>query len=248
LEWFDLARKLRMSIMRPAQHHRHHNRGLTLVEVAMAIAISSVVIAALYQTFHTQQRTYRKQTDMAVMQQSLRASTYIITRELRGAGYDPLNSRRFGFVSQFIAPHNTFNINYATDTNIIAFTVDDDENGTVNHTQAEMIAYRFNAGERTLDRFRVVDAMSPGVWEPIADRVDAVNFVYYNANGARTTDPTAIRYVEVSLLIRSGEKDLQYNNTNTYTNKLGENICPYCGTDHYRRQLWNTTVQMRNFG
>jgi type IV pilus assembly protein PilW len=232
--------------MRPAQYYQQQDRGLSLVEVIMALAISSVVIAALYQTFHSQQRTYRKQTDMAVMQQSLRASTYIITRELRGAGYDPLHSQRFGFVSQLIAPHNTFSINYASDTNIIAFTVDDDEDGIIDHTQAELIAYRFNAGERTLERFQVVDAMSPGSWEPIADHVDAVDFVYYDANGARTVNPAAVRYVEVSLLIRSGGKDMQYNNTNTYTNKLGQNICPYCATDHYRRQLWNTTVQIRN--
>jgi hypothetical protein len=179
----------------------------------------------------------------------------MLTRELRSAGYDPRRTGDFGIVTTLPPPYNSFTISYITQTDTIAFQTDSDEDGEVDQSEAELIAYRFNGAARTLERFNVQSPDNPaGAWEPVTDQVDAVNFVYRDETGARTRTRADIRSIEVSLLIRSGNKDLKYIDTNTYRNKEGENICtnppyPHCiapDYKNYRRQLWTTTIQLRN--
>src|SRR5688572_5918262 len=83
--------KSRMNIMRLEQHYQQQ-RGFSLIELSLVLVLSSVIVAAIYQTFHTQQKTYQQQNVLALMQQNVRASTFIITRELRSARYDPRQS------------------------------------------------------------------------------------------------------------------------------------------------------------
>ena len=228
--------------MRLEQRYQQQQRGFSLIELSLVMLLSSVIVAAIYQTFHTQQKTYQQQNVLALMQQNVRASTFIITRELRSARYDPRQSGNFGFVTRFNAPHDTFTVNYAVDTEIIAFTVDADRDGTVDATPAELIAYRFNRTARSLERYNAGNG-----WQALAEDIDGVHFAYYDNAGVATTNPGLMSYVEVSLVIRSGTQEVGYTNTHAYTNKGGQNICPYCAAEpHHRRQLWSTTVQIRN--
>ena len=83
--------------MRPEQRYQQQQqRGFSLIELAIVLVISSVVGGAIYQTFRTQQKTYQQQNVLALMQQNVRASTFIITRELRGARYDRASVGRVG--------------------------------------------------------------------------------------------------------------------------------------------------------
>ena len=63
------------------------NRGLTLVELLVALAISSVIIAALYRTFVGQQKTYTVQEQVVDMRQNVRGAISNMMRELRMAGF-----------------------------------------------------------------------------------------------------------------------------------------------------------------
>jgi prepilin-type N-terminal cleavage/methylation domain-containing protein len=62
-------------------------RGFTLVELLLAMAISLVVMAAIFKTFKSQQDTYIIQDQVSVMQQNLRGAMYVLTRDLQLAGY-----------------------------------------------------------------------------------------------------------------------------------------------------------------
>ena len=66
--------------------------GFTLVELLVAMAISSVVMAAIYATYSVQLRSHVTQKKVVEMHQNARAAMYILERELRVAGYDPLRS------------------------------------------------------------------------------------------------------------------------------------------------------------
>src|SRR5215470_14674229 len=68
---------------------RKTQSGFTIIEVMIAVMISSILIAAVYQTFHSQQRSYAMQSEAAAMEQNLRGSLYLLTKELRSAGYNP---------------------------------------------------------------------------------------------------------------------------------------------------------------
>ena len=63
------------------------NRGLTLIELLVALAISALIIAALYRTFVGQQKTYTVQEQVVDMRQNVRGAISNMMRELRMAGF-----------------------------------------------------------------------------------------------------------------------------------------------------------------
>jgi len=225
--------------------------GFNLIEVMVAVAISSVLITAVYQTFHSQQRSYTMQNEAAAMEQNLRGSLYLLTKELRSAGYNPqqtptdssVPTTNFRFVTSFPAPNNLFTVDYATHS-LVAFTSDSDGNGTIASTpnNNEQIAYRFNNAQKTLERFNDITNQ----WEITSSNIDAVYFTYFDHSKNPTANPANIEYVEISLLARTGKPDSKYTNTHVYTNKEGVNLCPACVGDHYHRRLLTTTIQIRN--
>src|SRR5215510_7160151 len=134
---------------------RKTQSGFNLIEVMVAVAISSVLITAVYQTFHSQQRSYTMQNEAAAMEQNLRGSLYLLTKELRSAGYNPsqATTNDFRFVTSFPAPNNLFTVNYATDHSIVAFTLDNNGSGAIEPSNNEQIAYKFDNATKTLQRF-----------------------------------------------------------------------------------------------
>jgi prepilin-type N-terminal cleavage/methylation domain-containing protein len=227
---------------------RHTQNGFTITEVLVAMVIASVLITAVYQTFHSQQRSYTVQSEAAAMEQNLRSGLYLLTRELRSAGYNPTQATTsdFRFVTSFPPTNNLFVINYATDHSMVAFTLDTDGSGAIEPNKNEQIAYRFNSAQKTLERFNDTQANPTKKWETVASDIDAVCFTYFDQNTHITTDPTRIEYVEISLLARTQKQDSKYTNTTVYTNKASVNLCPACVGDHYRRRLLTTTIQIRN--
>lgn len=217
-----------------------HRQGFSLIEVLVAMACSAIVIVGVYQMFHSQQQSYLRQDEVVEMQQNLRAGMNLMTKDIRFAGFDPTNLANTGFVVDF--PNGIFatDIDYSNDTNIIAFTIDDSEDGIIQVNDKEQIAYRLN--NNNLERH----SASRSAWEPISDNIDALNFVYLDEDGVVTGNPVNFRSIEVSLLVRARKKDLKYTNKNIYQNKQGTNICPSCANDHYRRRLLSTTINIRN--
>ena len=66
---------------------REHPQGLTLVELMIAVAISSTVVAGAYNLFVVERRSYSLQDDLAQMYQTMRSCEQIMVREIRMAGY-----------------------------------------------------------------------------------------------------------------------------------------------------------------
>ncbi len=61
--------------------------GLTLIELLIALVLSSILIAALYRVFISQQKTYTVQDQVADMQQNVRGAISQMVKEIRMAGY-----------------------------------------------------------------------------------------------------------------------------------------------------------------
>jgi prepilin-type N-terminal cleavage/methylation domain-containing protein len=83
--------------------------GLTLIELLIALVLSSILIAALYQLFISQQKTYTVQDQVADMQQNIRVAIDQMTREIRMAGYGGNILAMFGHINGFtnvITPAN----------------------------------------------------------------------------------------------------------------------------------------------
>jgi type IV pilus assembly protein PilW len=226
---------------------KSNQHGFTIIELMIAVTISMIITSAIYQIFHSQQRSYLLQNQVAEMQQNLRAGLYMMAREIRSAGYDPEQTGRFGFVTDFAAPDAVLSpdINYATDKNIIAFTMDSDTGpGVINKIWDEQVVYRFS--NNLLQRYNAGWTTEEEKWQTVAADIDALDFVLVDQNGNITANPANVAAVEITLLVRTGERDKDYTNTQIYRNQRGTDICPACNNDHYHRRVLTTTVFIRN--
>lgn len=209
---------------------RMDSKGFTLVEILVGLAISAIVLTAIYQTYHSQQKAYVVQEQVAVMQQNLRAAMYIITSELRMAGYDPSGKASAGIVAgQWTAGS-------------VHFTKDVDSNGTINAADGSLEDVTFFIdGNRRLIRRETTSQV-------VAENIDALNFFYLQADG--TTQATAledVRSIEVTLVARSARSEMGYTDNTIYKNQQGETVYT-AGGDNNRRILLTTQVKCRNLG
>jgi prepilin-type N-terminal cleavage/methylation domain-containing protein len=63
------------------------SKGVTLIELLIALVISAIIIAGIYRTFIHQQKTYATQEQVADMQQNVRVAINRMMREIRMAGF-----------------------------------------------------------------------------------------------------------------------------------------------------------------
>jgi len=75
--------------------------GVTLIELLIALVLSSILTAALYRAFISQERTYTVQDQVAEMQQNIRVAMGQMTKEIRMAGYGGDMLSIFGDVNGF---------------------------------------------------------------------------------------------------------------------------------------------------
>ncbi|MGB7033666.1 MAG: prepilin-type N-terminal cleavage/methylation domain-containing protein [Syntrophobacteria bacterium] len=246
-------------ILKHLGHNRSKEHGFTLVELLVAMAITAVVMAAVYTLYKTQQDSYIAQDQVVEMQQNVRASLYQMARDMRMAGFNPQRAPNVGgFVTQL--PDDGGGTTTTNSTNI-AFTIDQDSNGVIDiDANTEQIAYRLDNATSALQKFRVSD----DTWQTVADNISAVDFVYLDLNGTDITasviaNPTAqyattnlpfidsIRSIEMSIVARTGRIDTSFPGTPAYLNQQGTEILAV-QADHYRKRLITTTIFCRNLG
>ena len=75
--------------------------GLTLIELLIALVLSSLLTAVLYRAFIGQQRTYTVEDQVAEMQQNVRIAMGQMTREIRMAGHGGNILSVFGNINGF---------------------------------------------------------------------------------------------------------------------------------------------------
>jgi prepilin-type N-terminal cleavage/methylation domain-containing protein len=72
------------------------SKGVTLIELLIALVISAILIAGIYRTFIHQQKTYATQEQVADMQQNVRVAINRMVREIRMAGFGGKNENTNG--------------------------------------------------------------------------------------------------------------------------------------------------------
>ena len=127
--------------------------GVTLIELLIALAISSVLIAGIYRMFIQQQMTYATQEQVSDMQQNVRVAINRMLREVRMAGYGGKNDN-VGGVNDIITIFGNVN----TYTNVITAENNVIENGITHDRITVVAAYdqigtlnaSANAGDNTI--------------------------------------------------------------------------------------------------
>ena len=73
-------------------------RGFTIAELVVAMALSGVLMAGIYSAYYSQQKAYVAQDQVTEMQQNLRVALYHLESEVRMAGYDPTQEAEAGIL------------------------------------------------------------------------------------------------------------------------------------------------------
>ncbi|MCP4717099.1 MAG: prepilin-type N-terminal cleavage/methylation domain-containing protein [Deltaproteobacteria bacterium] len=235
--------------------------GFTLLEMMLAVCISGIAMAGIYQTFEYQQRSYLKQEEVVEMQQGIRAGQYYLKKDMRMAGFDPM-----------MMADSVITIATATD---MQFEMDIDFDESIDTSsdiaQPEIVRYLLYAdwaGGNNLVRVYGNAYEGDSLYQQVvAENVEALEFCYVLDDGSATTDPldtSDIRSVIVTLLTRSNQTIKNYVNDNTYVPaSVNENLTPVWSgnsavnrpnaewgpyNDGFRRQFLVTKIRCRNMG
>src|SRR5512136_1472898 len=66
---------------------RKNTKGVTLIELLIALVISAILVGGIYRTFIHQQKSYATQEQVADMQQNVRVAINRMMREIRMTGF-----------------------------------------------------------------------------------------------------------------------------------------------------------------
>jgi hypothetical protein len=164
--------------------------------MVLALAISTIVLAAVYSVFTIANKNFTTQNAAANVQQNLRSAIRLMARDIRHAGLDPSGSDNFG-------------ITYASASKI-RFTIDSiggsgTFNGIVDEANWEEITYDFQ-GDQIMQTLYETVTTSTADTAALISNIKEVKFKYYdsanNDLGEPGTDPDKladIRTVEISV-------------------------------------------------
>jgi len=201
--------------------------GFTLVELLIAVAISGIVMAGIYSVYVSQESSYTAQAQATAMEQNVRAAVYFMQRDISMAGCDPSGTAHAGILTA--AAHS------------IRLTEDLNGDGDITYD------LYVKDGVQKLERKTPYSINHTG--QVAVQGVEVLDFVYLD--GARhvlptpVSDPSKIRSVQVTLLVRPDKEDPHYLNTVVYRNQSGDVIFGP-GNDHFRRRLLTVEVRCRN--
>jgi len=213
---------------------KRENKGFTLIELLVAMAVVSIVMAAVVSAYQLQVRGKNTQDALTDMNQTARAALEIMTYEIRTAGCDPERTADAGIVAA------------TTTANQLDFTMDIGDGASFEpdgdlDDPNEQVSYLLNSGNLCRD--------TGGGPMALARNVDALNFVYLDEDGNITGTMADVRAIQVAIVARAGQAAggfmHSYTDTRQYLNIQG---APIFGpaNDSFRRLLLTKTITCYN--
>ncbi|PRC95050.1 PilW family protein [Solimicrobium silvestre] len=174
-----------MPINQP-RHHSHHQLGLTLVELMIAITLGLFVILAVTGLVFASKSSYSIQTDAAIMQDTATVALSNIARSVKQAGYVNWDKEDAPFM---ITDEMSPNISGLDGTSLHATSagIKDLVSSPANTNSSDVLAVRFfGSGTAFAADNTMLNCAGFGVKTPAHDKVDASRgwSIYYVANDA----------------------------------------------------------------
>lgn len=157
--------------------HLYSKTGFSLVELILAMGISTIILIAIYSVFTITSKNFTTQNVAANAQQNLRTAIGLMARDIRAAGLDPIDTDNFGF--EYAA---------STKIRITADSIDGgtgEFNGTVDDTNFERITYEFQGNQIVQTLYEGTASQNPA---PLINNINNVQFVYLDTNNNDLTD------------------------------------------------------------
>ena len=233
-------------------------KGLTIIELLIAMVLAIILTSAAYRTFSSQQKVYTVQEQVTEMQQALRSTMMTMVREIRMAGcIDP--DDRDGFEGNDIdtdVPYDSDTspfsngdnerIEEATNTSICFEADVDDDNAT------ETIRYFIDANGQLV---RQCWQWNGATWQPdgnpqlFPEHFAGIFLEYTFEDGERgvpgfqgdgTDDREDIRMVHLTLVARTLKEDPEYRDGLNISGSASDGTC--------RTRTISANIRVRNMG
>lgn len=171
------------------------NRGFTLVELLVTLAITSIVMVSVYAFFSKFTATYTRENNQRQLQQSLRAVLNVMTLELRSTGADPLSTGQFGVVCA-----EPDRIEVKADQNVNG-VLDEDKDSSLE----ERVSYYLDGDKLRRKTWAWHEDKKKEVedTQSLVEGIKELKFVYRDKDGQVTDDKDDVRLVEIVI---SGEE------------------------------------------
>jgi len=170
---------------------QHNKRGLTLLEVLIAMTAGLLVLGGLVSSFRMLQNSYSKQEDLVEIMQTNRATMDTMSREIQMAGFNPTGASFDGIIDA----NSDGTIETADDTRI-QILADLDEDGTISGSN-ENITYAYDSANSRITR------NTGGGDQPFAENVGALDINYLKADGTAASTTSEVRQIEISITVQS---------------------------------------------
>jgi type IV pilus assembly protein PilW len=146
---------------------RLNRKGVTLIELLIALVICGMVAAGIYQVFIAQSKAYTVQDQVTEVQQSVRSAMEILLRDLRMAGFDNDNLLSTVTITTPIAnlSDNSITVNYEYYDKTLA------------QYEKHTVAYWRDGGSSSLIRQLTIDDVARPQ-ETLLENVENLNFTY----------------------------------------------------------------------
>lgn len=203
--------------------------GFTLVELMVALAVGSIILASVMTAFLSQHNTYLAQGQVVEMQQNARIAIAMMVSDIRSAGYDPDN------LGAGITVAGAQNLSFTRDNGAGVLQ-------TISYSLVDAFAAE-GRNDGVVDDLARDEGTGP---VPVAENVSQLEFRYLDASGIPTAVLNDIRSIQVSAFFQSAQAERESNpGRNIYTTPSGVQWQAPVG-------FWNlyltTTVQCRNLG
>ncbi len=206
-----------------------NNLGFTLIELLITMVITSIILGGAFSVYKSQEDTHRAQTQVLAMQQNSRMALYMMTNEIRMAGYDIDGTNGAGITS--------------ADVGSLTFTFVADDDGIDNDGDSppvvdepgELQTIAFVLADVDGDVDADIGRTADGAQELLAENITSLVFRYFDQGGIELTPlPIVasslpnIKYIQIAIAatIDVNEKNFFNGNNRSLT----------------------TTVQCRNMG
>ena len=167
----------------------HLKRGFTLIEVMIALAITSILLIGVYSAYSIQQRSYKTQTMIVNVQQNLRGALVVMEDEIRMAGYDANTPKTnaFGITNIIIDGNGNGTLEFTGD-----FGNGTDNNGSLDGNETFSYSIYDSGSTMAVGNFDLGREVGGGGRQLLAEGVEALGFAFaFDNDGDKQLDMDA---------------------------------------------------------
>ena len=185
---------------------QNREKGFTLAELLIAMAISGIILGTIAGTFFIQRKSYDIQEQITEMMQTARASIDMMSREIRMAGYNPADASFDG-------------IPYNANSSTIDVYADNNGSGSIDNPSGsyEHITYSYDSANKMIRR----NTNTGGGNQPFAENIQSISFSYWNADDppkevTSVADQDEIRMIKITIVAKTAKPDPDYSANSGY--------------------------------